>query len=537
MLHSTQPNSDQQFSSVQALVGQVQTLQLESCELKAALDEERRRNTHYAEEIDHLTEQLRQFKREVFGKRSERWVPVEQRPLFNEAEILAAQAEPGIETEADKIEVKAHTKARGKRKPLPENLPREIVVVDIAESEKKDAAGNLLVRLVGREVSEQLEYSPSSLKVLEIHRLKYETINSKGESVVKTAEVPPHILPKSMATASLVAGIATHKFGDGLPFYRLEEIFERAGVTLPRQTQARWIVSCAKQCRPLWNVLEEKLMSAPYVSVDETWTQVLKEKGRPAESKSWMWVRANPGCDKKIILFDYDPRRTGEVAKRLFQDYKGFLQADGYDAYGFTEKNPDITRLGCNMHGRRYFDQARVSGLEQSRGLAEQGLEYYGLLYEIEERARELKLSFDDRFELRLKEAVPIWGEMKIWAQDQIQKVVPKGKIGRAFHYFLAQYDYLRGYLRDGRLEIDNGFVERNIRKFAIGRNNWMFSDTVDGAEASSLFYSFVITAKVNGIDPYRALKKIFEELPLATTIDDFERLADYLLIPLTVTA
>jgi transposase len=522
MLQSSRQTTDS--SLIPNLISEIDELKMALAKSNKELSREREICALAQEESSSLLEQLRQLKREAFGKRSERWVPLEQTPLFNEAEVLAALGE------SDEIDVKAHTKARGKRKPLPENLPREIVIIDIPESEKTDSDGNPLVRLVGKEISEQLEYSPSTLKVIETHRLKYEAINSSGEAVVKTAPHGAQILPKSMGTSSLVAGIAVHKFADGLPFYRLEEIFERAGVTLPRQTMARWIVTCAEKCQPIWNVLEERLMSSPYVSIDETWTQVLKETGKRAESKSWMWVRANPGCDKKIILFDYDPQRTAEVARRLFQDYRGFLQADGYDAYGFTEKTSHIVRIGCNMHGRRYFEQARVSGLEKTRGLSEQGLEYYRRLYAIEEKASLLKLTNQRRFELRLREALPILEAMKLWVEVEIAKVPPKGKIGKAFRYFLNQYDYLCGYLKDGQLEIDNGFVERMIRKFAIGRNNWMFSDTVAGAQASSLFYSFVITAKVNGVDPYSALKRIFDELPLATTIDDFERLANYLL-------
>lgn len=141
-------------------------------------------------------------------------------------------------------------------------------------------------------------------------------------------------------------------------------------------------------------------------------------------------------------------------------------------------------------------------------------------------------MSWPERFELRNAEARPIWDEMKAWADENSAKVPPKSKIGEVFHYFLGEYTYLTGYLQDGRLEVDNGFAERVIRKFAIGRNNWMFSDTEGGANASALFYSFVITAKINDVNPYRALKAIFEQIPLAKTIDDYERLADLLLSP-----
>ena len=210
MLHSSQVSSEPD-SVLKILLDENAALKLESCEQKAALDQERRRVELFAEENALLIEQLRQFKREVFGKRSERWVPVEQTPLFNEAEVLVAEA-LADDAQENQIEVKAHTKARGKRKPLPENLPREIVIVDIPEHEKTDAQGNPLVRLVGKEISEQLEYSPASMRVIETHRLKYEALNSDGELTVKTAPHSAQILPKSMATSSLFRFIGWKRF-------------------------------------------------------------------------------------------------------------------------------------------------------------------------------------------------------------------------------------------------------------------------------------------------------------------------------------
>lgn len=270
-------------------------------------------------------------------------------------------------------------------------------------------------------------------------------------------------------------------------------------------------------------------MASPYVGCDETRVQVLKEDGRPAESQSWMWIRTTPSDSTKIALFDYDPSRSGNVAKRLFAGYKGYLQVDGYGGYNALEKKEGIIRLGCNMHGRRKFHDASL-GSEKGQPLAKVGLDYYHKLNEIEERAKEL--SWQERFLLREKEATSIWSEMKTWAEKNYAVVPPKSKIGTAFHYFIGEYEYLTAYLKDGMLLFDNGFTERTVKYFAIGRKNWLFSDTVGGAKASSLFYSFVVTAKLNGLNPYDALDRIFTEVPLAKTIDDYERIATYLLSP-----
>jgi transposase len=185
------------------------------------------------------------------------------------------------------------------------------------------------------------------------------------------------------------------------------------------------------------------------------------------------------------------------------------------------------------MHGRRKFESAFKIGSKCGRGLAAEAMKYYGRLYEIERRAREL--TWEERHKLRQEESVPIWDEFKTWATRNEAKVPPKSKIGQAFHYFLNEYCYLTGYLQNGRFEMDNGFAERAITNFAVGRKNWLFNDSVDGAEAAAFFNSIIVTAKINGNDPQKVLKMLFDGVPLAKTIEDFERLADLILARPTV--
>jgi transposase len=502
------------------LFSDAEALRIENQSLKFLVEQSEQKIVLYDEEVSRLHEIIRKLKREAFGPKRERWESEEQVLLFNEAESCAADA-VSIESE---VVVPAHTRKRGKRKPLPGNLPREVVVIDLPEAEKVAPDGSAL-RVMGEEVSEKLVYEPAVMKVIEYHRLKYG--GAEGADTVKTAPVPPCIIPKGIATSSLLAQIVTSKFADGLPLYRQEEQFERLGVDIHRSTMGRWIIQASQTCQGILNALEERLLKERYVTCDETPVQVLKEEGRTTESKSWMWVRATPAADKKIVLFDYDTSRSGEVAKRLFAGYGGFFQVDGYAAYNLLEQNPELVRVGCNMHGRRrFFDAAEGSAKGQS--LAKEALNFYHKLYEIEKRAKEL--SHADRHALRQKEAAPLWDVMHDWAIKHNAAVPPKSKIGNAFHYFLGEYDYLRAYLKDGCLEMDNGFTERAIKYFAIGRKNWMFSDTVAGAQSSAVFYSFVVIAKLNGVDPYQAMKRIFDQAPLATTADDYDRLADILL-------
>jgi len=491
--------------------------------VKAALSKSEERVALFEQENEYLRELLVKFKKMNFGPRSEGWETKEQGKLvFNEAEVEAAKACEDEPAANDEVEVKAHKKKRGHRRPLPKDLPREVVVIELAPEARFDDLGNPLV-VVGKEISEKLSYEPAKILVTEYHRLRYGI--GAGEPV-KTAPAVPSIIPKGIATASLLAAIVTAKYADGLPLYRQEEMFLRQDVELSRTSMARWIVQAAEAIRPIFNILQDRLLESLYLACDETHVQVLKEEGRRAQSKSWMWVRTNPGAKEKIILFDYDPSRSGEVAKRLFEGYAGTLQCDGYGAYNAVEKNPGLIRIGCNMHGRRGFKEAS-EGSAKSKPLAEIALKFYKALYAIEEEAREKALTAEKRYLLRLAKAKPIWDEFYAWAQAANEKVLKKSSIGAGLHYFLGEYDYLIGYLKDGSLEIDNGHVERMIRKFAIGRNNWLFSDTPQGAEASAHFYSLVVTAKVNGVNPFEALKQAFTEIPLCSALADFERLAN----------
>jgi transposase len=509
-------NQSMLFSSEDALAEKLQgaLLQIEHDQEKLKI---------YESEISYLHERIADLQRSNFGKKSERWESSEQL-VFNEAEIQSKKPDPFGEDETE-ITVSKHTKKiRGHRRALPDNVEREEIVVELPESERFAEDGTPL-KVIGYETSEKLSYEPSKTKVIVYRRAKY---GVDSGDYVKTAPPVPMIIPKGIATAELLASVVVEKYGYGMPLYRQEYKFDQMGVDITRQTMARWVVKSAEACMPVWNILCDRLLASFYVSCDETHTQVLKEKGRNPESKSWMWVRCTPMGKNKIILFDYDPHRSADVAKKLLEEFKGYLQVDGYASYNILEKNIELIRIGCNMHGRRYFEKAFKTGAKNGTSLAEIALKFYKRLYDHEEVIRELPPA--ERHRLREEIQVPIWNEFKDWADVNHSKVPPKSKIGEAFKYFRSEYDYLIGYLKDGHLEMDNGFAERAIRKFAIGRNNWMFADTEAGAHASAMFYSLLCTAKVNDVNIYDAMKYLFTEIPKATSIEDFEHLADVIM-------
>jgi transposase len=497
----------------------------EDLKIQSARQEERIKLL--SDEVSWLHEQIAELKRAKFGKKSERWESQEQGRFFDEAEVESKKPdEDDDETPPTESEVTGHTRKRGKRKPLPEKLPREVVKIELPASEQFTDDGTPL-KVIGWELSEKLKYEPGKMSVVEYHRAKY---GVDSGDYVKTAPPVPSLVPKGIPTPELLAAIIVSKYADGLPLYRLEDIFKRHGIELSRGTMARWAITVAEACRPIWNVLSDKWRESFYGACDETHVQVLKENGRKAESKSWMIVRSTPFGPKKIILFDYSTSRSTKAITELLEGFKGFLQSDGLSSYDEIASHDGVIRLGCNMHSRRRFESAEVNGAKSGKSLGTEGLQFYKELYDLEDEIREK--TPDERFRIRNERAHPVWEKMHAWALKNKPKVPIKSKIGGAFSYFLNEYEYLIGYLKDGRLEMDNGFTERAIRKFAIGRNNWMFSDTEDGADASALLYSLVVTAKVNGINPYVALVKLFTELPKANTIDDFERLAELILAP-----
>lgn len=484
----------------------------------------------YQDENNWLKEQIAELKRNRFGKRSEGYETSEQVCLFNEAEIESQRPDPTDEEEGEvvsEVKVQGHTKKiRGHRRPLPENLAREVVKIELPKEEQFDEGGNAL-KIIGWETSEKLKYEPGKITVIQYQRAKYGV--DQGD-YVKTAPPVASIIPKGNATPELLAAIVVAKYADGLPLYRMEDFFKRHDIEISRQTMARWVIQVAQAAQPVFNVLSNRWINSFYVALDETKVQVLKESGRKAESDSWMIVRSTPFGEKRVILFDYRVSRGSDTMNKLLEGFKGFMQVDGLNSYDEAARDADVTRLGCGMHSRRRFEKAFVTGAKLGKGLGEVGLKHFKELYDLEEELRDK--SIEERYRIRLEKAKPIWETMQAWAEKKKGKVPKQSQIGGAFSYLLNEYEFLTNYLLDGRLEIDNGFTERAIRKFAIGRNNWLFSDTEDGANASALLYSLVVTAKINGVNPYKALVQLFTQLPLAKTDEDYTRLADLILAP-----
>jgi len=483
------------------------------------------------EAIATLQEQVRLLLARRFGASSERMADG-QLGLFNEAEELAASAEEEPGEGEESVTVTGHARRRrGKRAPLPEHLTRIDVVHELAEAERVCPHDGATLVAFGEETSEQLDVEPARFQVLHHRRVKYRCPCCAEH--LRTAPMTPQPIPKSQASPGLLAFIATSKYVDGLPLYRLAKQFERIGVEIPRQTQARWMVQSGDVVMPLINLLRERMLEGGYIHCDETTVQVLEEPGKTPQSKSYMWVQAAGTGETPVVLFDYAPTRSGEVPRRLLEGFQGYLQTDAYAGYRRAVNELDLIWVLCMAHARRHFvDALKALGLNPNKLPARPpdkarrlltALGYLRTLYTIERRIRGRPP--DERYAVRQAESAPVLERFHRWAMDTRPRVAPKTGLGKALAYLIEHWAGLTRYLDDGRLEIDNNRVENALRPFVTGRKGWLFSATVEGATASARLYSLVETAKANGLEPYAYLRHVLTALPRAESVDDIDAL------------
>jgi transposase len=480
----------------------------------------------YDKQTGILLEQIQLLRAQLYGSKSEKNIPADGPQLLP----LFDMPEPVIDEEdAEKVHVPGHTRGKRGRKPLPEVLPRVDEVHDIDDADKVCPCGCELKR-IGEEVSEQLDIIPAKIQVIRHIRPKYacpacEGVQDDGPTV-KIAPVHPQIIPKSIVSPGLLAHILTGKFIDHVPFYRQERQLVRLGVDVSRTSMCRWAMQAASACQPLLNLLNDELRAASFVNIDETTVQVLHEPGRSPTTKSYMWIFRRGDPEKPVLLYQYHPTRSGDVANAFLRDFQGTVQTDGYSGYSFFDNMEEVRHIGCWAHARRKFtDVIKAQGKNRKTGAADKALSYIKKLYAIEREAREKKRSAEQIYILRQEKAGAVLADFKKWLDKKKMQTPPKGLLGKAVAYLSNQWQRLVGYIEDGNLTIDNNMAENSIRPFVVGRKNWLFAGTPEGAEASALLYSLIETGKANKLEPYAYLRFIFEKLPLVTSLDEYEAL------------
>jgi len=502
-------------------------LEVENTELRARVEARDQR-------IRLLEEALRVLKANTYGPSRERLsVAAGQVELFNEIEAtLDITDAVGMEPELKATPLREDKSAGGKpgRTKLASHLPRVEIRHELTEAERRCGCGALLAE-IGADVSEQIDYVPAKVQVLRHMRVKYACPGC--EQCVRTAARPEHILPKTNASPGLLAQLVTSKYVDSLPLYRQEAMFERHGVRLPRATQAAWMIGLTVPLQPLLNLMDERLRSSGYVRIDETRVQVLNSDKAPS-ALHWMWVRVAGPKHQRIILFDYDPSRAGEVADSLIEGCSGYLQSDGYQAYEGVSARAGLIHVGCFAHARRRFFEALKAlpnAQRKQASAAHEAVRRIDALYLIERQIKDL--DDEGRTRIRSDEALPQLASLHTWASKMQQETMPSGKLGEALGYLITQWPKLVRYVEDPRLAIDTNLAENAIRPFALGRRNWLFADTVKGAKASAALYSVVSTARANGLEPHAYLRRLFAELPKAKTVEDFEAMLPFNTAPI----
>lgn len=473
-----------------------------------------------------LEEKFLLLQHRFFGAKSEKFTKEEEdeRYLFNEAEVGAEEEAE----EPDEIVIKEHTRKKSGRKPIPPNFPRQEIIHDVPEEEKKCSCCGEERPKIESEPTEELDIIPPKIIVYRHIRLKYgpckcEESKKLEEPEIITAEMPPRLIPYSIASPGLLSYIATAKFCDALPFYRQEKIFERIDVEIPRETMCRWMILLSRRCQDLLKLMWDNARGSPFVQMDETPFQVIDEPGRSPQSKSYMWVTIAHDGNKKLVIFHYHPTRSKEVPLEALKDFKGYLQTDGYAAYNDTGSQPGVIHVGCFAHARRYFNDALR--LSKNQGSANKALSFIQKLYYAE---KVLRQKYSDPYafnEERKKEALPVLEEFYEWLKKKESEVAPKSKIGEAVLYTLGEWKKLIRYLDMPFLTPDNNIAENAIRPFVVGRKNWLFSYSPNGAHASACIYSLIESAKANKLEPYRYLRYIFTKIPQIKSIDELKML------------
>ena len=466
------------------------------------------------QKMDWLMEQVRLGNQKRFAPSSEK-TEYHQFSIFNEAEVETDlnKQEPTLE----QVTYTRRKKQSGKRDSDLYGLDIETTEYELTGSDLNCTECGGLLHIMGKVIHKHLKYIPAKLVVEEQIEYVYSCRNCEKNNIkvpVVRAAAPKPVIKNSIASPSLVANIMNLKYVNAVPLHRQEQEFLRNDFVLSKQTMANWMIRCATDwLEPIYEIMKKKLLQHDILFADETSVQVLNEPGRKATTQSYMWLyRTSDKSSTPICLFEYQPTRAKENPRNFLKEFKGYIHSDGYEVYHSLPEG--ITVVGCFAHVRRYYDEALkvIKQEERATSNAIVGYKYCNMLFSIEETFSEV--SAEERYKKRLELSKPILDAFLAWALKMQPITAPKSAFGKAINYTLEQSKYLQHFLLDGRLELSNNLSERSIRDFVIGRGNWLFSKSQNGARSSATIYSIIQTLKENGIKPVPYLTHVFEQLP-----------------------
>ncbi|MDX9798760.1 MAG: IS66 family transposase [Bacteroidales bacterium] len=477
-----------------------------------------------------LMEQFKLLKQGKFGKSREAVDNADknQLNLFNEAEVSANILAP----EPELTEVKAHYRKRTRltTDKLPPDLPVEIIEHEIPKEERSCRECGTELHAMGKDIREELKIIPAKAIIVRHIRYTYACrsceANSTSTTIVK-ANMPEPVIKGGFASAEAIAHIAVQKYMMASPLYRQEDEWKQSGILLSRQTMSNWLIKASEDwLSAVYEEMRKSLLRHKILHADETTLRVLKEPGKTSGTKCYMWLYRTSGeAESQIILYDYQRDRKALHAEEFLKGFKGYLHTDGYE--GYHKLSGDIRIVGCLAHLRRkFFDAMKTLPKDkQKTSNAAKGVAYCDELFRLERQFADL--SHDDRLAVRRTQSEPVFLEFYKWAESL--PALPKSLLGQAVGYAFSQKEYLKRYLEDGRLEISNNRAERSIKPFVIGRKNWLFSNTPGGATASAIYYSLIVTAKENGLNPFEYLRWVLDNMPNLGKPGYVDKVADLL--------
>jgi transposase len=480
----------------------------------------KKRCDQYAQAYDSLQAQVKELLRNRFGKKSERFIDEEnpQEDLFYSSKELLEQQKQA--EESNEVTIAAHK--RKKNKKSHDHLPRRIEIIPIDAAQLQCICG-CQKTVINYETKEILNYQPAVFEIIE-QRREIVACPKGCEGQVNTAPAPLQILPKVQVSEEFLSFLIVSKLNDRQPLYHLEkQLLERYGIDCSRQSMARWNIELTTPLQPIYNLLKDEAIDYDVASCDATMLQVLREPGRAPETKSYVYcIRGGPP-DKRVILYDYNNAEHKQFVKTWFTGFKGYLHVDGDNFFALLGADEDVDLVNCNAHARRKFEPL-TKGVK-GKGLALEALRFFKALYKIERQAKDEKMTPEQRYQLRQKESAPLLEKFKLWLDQVWPTVLPQSSLGKAIKYCLNIWPGLTAYLKDGRLEIDNNLTEQEIKPFVIARKNFLFSSSMDGADALCMHFGLIRTAKLHGLDPYRYYAKLLKSIPYCKSADDYEKL------------
>jgi transposase len=453
--------------------------------------------------IEQLEHQVELLLRRQYGPRRESVDPDQLRLFSDDASEDVAEGTTEEPPELGDAKPKRRWR-RGGRQTLPESLPRKRIEYELTENELSCPDCGCTRTKIGEEVSEQLEYVPSSLFVIQHARFRYAC--RACQEHVAIADKPPQPIAKGLPGPGLLAQTITSKYSDHLPLYRLEDIYARHGVELSRATLCGWMARSAELLTPLYDLMVKRVLLSIVIHTDDTTVPVL-DPTLPKTRTGRFWVYVGD-VRNPYVVYDYTPRRTRDGPERFLKGFRGYLQADAFSGYDRMCAGPDVVEVACWAHVRRKFYEARTS----APVLAHAALARIRQLYAIETAAE--GLSAEDRRSLRQRESVPLLVAFGDWLTEQERHLLPKSPIGQAVAYARSNWAALCRYPAHGELSIDNNLAERMLRAQALGRRNWTFLGSDRGRRTAAVLYSLTGSCRHHDVDPFAYLQDVLRRLP-----------------------